>query len=347
MVASGVHAMKSYVHSDCGDDDVTHGDVALLRWTAHCALGTILRFHGADHRPWKFSTATNTSTEDFIRQYLDMRYKLMPSIIAAGHQATETTFPLAVRLDLFWPENASASDNSSYLFLNDTLVAPIFDMQSLTSTRNVWVPPGQWQDAWSGKIVTGPITLANEQPFNRIPMYHRRGAIVVTTSQPGLRVEQQDWSVLTLEAFPQSCTNEQAARKKVYERTPSGGTEASTSIDMSVDCHGVDTDSMNVSIRIANTMSASRSRGWTVRFHLLPAQTVVGATLDGAALSPAHVRTSHIEPLPAHQHMDYFPFGGAGSPPAPYAGRVAEFHLDKADAGDGSAFRTVRVDIRA
>ena len=25
-----------------------------------------------------------------------------------------------------------------------------------TPSRSVWVPPGQWQDAWDGSIVTGP-----------------------------------------------------------------------------------------------------------------------------------------------------------------------------------------------
>jgi alpha-glucosidase (family GH31 glycosyl hydrolase) len=104
-----------------------------------------------------------------------MRYKLMPTIIAAGHQATETAFPLVARLDLFWPLNESAADNTSYLFLNDTLVAPIFDMESLTSAREVWIPEGDWEDAWSGDVVTGPKTVSNEQPYNRIPMYHRRG----------------------------------------------------------------------------------------------------------------------------------------------------------------------------
>ena len=35
----------------------------LLRWTAHCAFGTIHRFHGSDHRPWTY----DNHTEDVIR----------------------------------------------------------------------------------------------------------------------------------------------------------------------------------------------------------------------------------------------------------------------------------------
>ena len=130
-VDSGVHALKPYVHSvsssygcttglarfgslfgsrlgaicslrpdceqDCGGDGVYHGDVAHCRWTAHCALSTILRFHGADHRPWRDGVNDNvtvTDTEDIVRKYLQLRYRLLPSLVAAGHQVSFPNRPL-------------------------------------------------------------------------------------------------------------------------------------------------------------------------------------------------------------------------------------------------------------
>merc|ERR1719195_1590789 len=122
MVDQGVSDFKPYVHSDCGGDKrLSAGD--LMRWTAHCALGSIHRFHGADHRPWSYGD----HTEGVIRQYLKMRYTLMPTLLAAGHTASETAFPLVARCDLFWPEHEEARSNEQYLFLNNTLVAPIWD----------------------------------------------------------------------------------------------------------------------------------------------------------------------------------------------------------------------------
>jgi alpha-glucosidase (family GH31 glycosyl hydrolase) len=65
MVDSGVHGFKPYVHSDCGGDYRSLHGGDLLRWTAHCAFGTILRFHGNNHRPWSYGTAV----ENTVRQY--------------------------------------------------------------------------------------------------------------------------------------------------------------------------------------------------------------------------------------------------------------------------------------
>ena len=87
---------------------------ALLRWTAHCVFGTILRFHGSDHRPWSY----DNHTEDTIRSYLQMRYKMIPSLIAAGATATDTSFPIVARADLFWPEHPEAASNQQYIYLN-------------------------------------------------------------------------------------------------------------------------------------------------------------------------------------------------------------------------------------
>ena len=61
MVDSGVYDLKPFVHSDCGGDYRQKTGRDLLLWTAHCVFGTILRFHGSDHRP---------STNPFFHNYL-------------------------------------------------------------------------------------------------------------------------------------------------------------------------------------------------------------------------------------------------------------------------------------
>ena len=138
MVDSGVYDLKPFVHSDCGGDYRQKAGNDLLLWTAHCVFGTVLRFHGADHRPWSYGA----HTEGVIRSYLQMRYRMLPTLIAAGHQATRTGFPLVARCDIYWPQHPEAKGNHQYIHLNDTLVAPIHTKDGTNalniSTRSVW-----------------------------------------------------------------------------------------------------------------------------------------------------------------------------------------------------------------
>ena len=48
-------------------------------------------------------------------------------------------------------------------------------------SRTVWVPPGEWTDAFSGQTVAGPTTLKlTNVSLDTMPLYHRHGGIVVT-----------------------------------------------------------------------------------------------------------------------------------------------------------------------
>jgi alpha-glucosidase (family GH31 glycosyl hydrolase) len=92
------------------------------------------------------------------------------------------------------------------MYLNDSLVAPIWNSDNgksneNVSTRMVWIPPGSWTDAWSGASITGPKSVTVSQPVERIPLWHKAGGLTILASEPALRVDDQDWGELTLEAF--------------------------------------------------------------------------------------------------------------------------------------------------
>eukprot|EP01050_Picozoa_sp_SAG11_P010128 SAG11_NODE_998_length_6237_cov_22.378299_4_plen_957_part_00 len=410
MVDSGVHGMKPYVHSDCGGDYAKNGG-DLLRWTAHCVFGTILRYHGADHRPWRYGSAVETT----IQKYINIRYKLAPSLIAAGQEASRTGTPFVARCDLFWPEYGhvpresrncskamldtdagvgaqraatmppkgnlsqascceycvadptcsayvwatdgvqqsgyscwllqstggtrrsasrilglvgaqkpvmSSSSSTQYIFLNDTLVAPIWDTSTNGTTRSVWIPPGKWEDAWTGSIVSGPQTIQSEAlPYEKQPMYHKRdGGLNVITDSPGLRIEDGDWSSLTLEAFPAQTAME--TRRSVYHQNR-----------LVLQHHQIErtdlvmrTDGLGKACFEISEATDNSERAWVIRLHLQPKQRVVEAVIDGINLIATAI--VHLAPLSeAETTYGYFPFGGVGSQPPVKAGHIAEFTL--------------------
>jgi hypothetical protein len=310
MVDNGVHNFKPFVHSDCGGDSRgSAGD--LLRWTGHCTFGTIFRYHGSDHRPWTY----DAHTESVILSYLNMRYKLMPTFIAAGQAAVSAGYPLVVRGDLIWPQQSGSSVNTQYIHLNETLVAPIWDSSTNSTSRSVWIPPGNWQDAWNGNTVTGPRNMTVTQPYERIPMWHRLGSFLITVDSPALRIEDQDWSILTLEVFP-DLTTDLKTEKSVF----SLDTAARTDLMM----ENIPKEKGGM---VHFEISASEdgiSRGWLIRLHLRPEQACLSANVDGMDLDVVHIP-------PVALGTNFSPFGGAGTAPAPNAGHIAEIKVPSAD----------------
>jgi len=245
-----------------------------------------------------------------------MRYKLIPSLIAAGQAAVTAGYPLVVRGDLIWPQQTAAADHTQYIHLNETLVAPIWNSATNMTSRSVWIPPGNWQDAWDGSTQTGPKTITVSKPFEQIPMWHRLGGFLITVDSPARRVENQDWSILTLEVFP-DLTTETYTEKSVFSLE----TAARTDLSM----RNVPKDGENpggfVDFQISESEDGA-SRGWLVRLHLRPDQSCVSAIVDGTELGIVH-----IDPITERESYKFYPFGGVGTPPAPNAGKIAEIKV--------------------
>lgn len=151
-------------------------------------------------------------------------------------------------------------------------MAPIWDSTSNITSRSVWVPPGQWQDAWTGETVTGPQTITVSQPYERVPLWHREGGLIVM-AKPALRVDRQDWSQLLLEAFPSSQADV-LVQRTVYPQNEATESGKNTLITMQTVGTGL------VTFLIAPDALAP-ARSWVVRVHLKANQTVGKVVVDG------------------------------------------------------------------
>ena len=71
-------------------------------------------------------------------------------------------------------------------------------------SREVWVPPGEWTDAFGGDTATGPkvITTGNVS-LDANNIYHRRGRVVVT-ALPSRNAAKADFGTLVLQCWPNS-----------------------------------------------------------------------------------------------------------------------------------------------
>jgi hypothetical protein len=95
-----------------------------LRWIQFCAWGNIMRVHSDpynDRRPWMLGEFV----ESTFRQLVKTRIALVPQLASAAQQASVDATPLVQRLDAEWPRMTEATRMDQFLFLVDTLVAPI------------------------------------------------------------------------------------------------------------------------------------------------------------------------------------------------------------------------------
>jgi len=257
-----------------------------VRWAQFCAMGTIVRFHTnncCDHRPWSWGT----EAEAAIQKILKLRYSLMPTLVAAGRRATLDGTPVVQRLDLTWPELADSGANrpDQYLFADgNMLVAPVIPFNgsdpvarhptngTANASRTVWVPPGQWQDGWTGATVSGPALVeVKDCPLDQIPMWHKKGSLLLTT-EPESSTSEQSWDELTVNVFPfkllatvkQELLPLRSASAVLYDTKASH--EAPPATTLQLEQHGT---SGMATLTIGAT---NRLRRWRLRIHLLPGE---------------------------------------------------------------------------
>lgn len=129
-VDSGTVAMLPYVSEDLGGHNGTPTPEIYSRFLQFGALSPITRVHcsrGLTRYPWDFGA----EAEQIAKEYIKLRYRLMPTLYSAARRAFEDGTPLLRRCDLEWPQHQEAHRNDQYLLGDDILVAPIISGKDL------------------------------------------------------------------------------------------------------------------------------------------------------------------------------------------------------------------------
>jgi alpha-D-xyloside xylohydrolase len=155
-----------------------------LRWFQFSTFCPLQRVHGyqTDTEPWKYGE----EVEAEVRQYLDLRYQLLPYIYS---QAAAVTFhgstlmrPLVMD---FRNDDEALKQKYEYMFGPSLLVAPVLEPD--VQRWPVYAPSttGGWYDWWTENKVSGGTTTPIDAPLAKIPVLVKAGSIV-----PIGRVEQ-------------------------------------------------------------------------------------------------------------------------------------------------------------
>ena len=69
-----------------------------------------------------------------------------------------------------------------------------------TQKRTLWIPPGIWQNLWTGKKEIGPKTITVSSPLWHVPIYARQGGLFLSLPQIQ-HTRQNSWNVVVVDAF--------------------------------------------------------------------------------------------------------------------------------------------------
>lgn len=214
-VDGGIVSLLPYVHEDLGGHHGQPDPELYVRFMQFGAFSPVARIHCTTqvHRyPWAYGADVARIVGDYFR----LRYRLLPLLYSAAYEAHRSGTPLLRRCDLEWPEFPEAADPAQYLLGDDLLVAPILEpaRRGADAERTVWIPPGEWQDLWSGRAHRGPATIGVRCPLREMPLFVRRGGVVLSAPQrtaTGAPV----WPELVVDAFVPAADGEQT--RTLYE----------------------------------------------------------------------------------------------------------------------------------
>ena len=170
------------------------------RWISIGALSPFCRVHSMinsrSSEPWSYGE----EVELIARNYLRLRYQLLPYIYSLFRQASVTGMPVQRTLAIEWPHReevyAGAFENQ-YLFGPSLLVAACDSNKDLIK---VFLPEGDWYALNDGKYFQGDQIIAVDAPVHRLPVFVRGGS-VIPVQNPVLNTEEKS-SVINFHIYP-------------------------------------------------------------------------------------------------------------------------------------------------
>lgn len=149
------------------------------RWIAFGAFSPFFRAHSMvnsrDSEPWSFGE----EVEDISRNYINLRYRLMPYLYSVFFESSQTGMPVSRSLALNYPFEAEVYQDpyqNQYLFGPSLLVVPI---KSGVQFHKAWFPEGQWYRLYDDALETGAREAVLEYGKDLIPVYVKAGSILL------------------------------------------------------------------------------------------------------------------------------------------------------------------------
>jgi len=170
-----------YTGSDIGGFGGHPSPELFTRWFQLAAFTPFFRGHSATGTPRREPWVYGEPYTSIVREFLNLRYHLMPYLYTLAWKSHQTGHPLM--RPLFWsygsdPTMADVPDQ--YLLGEDLLVIPI--MEENQTRKQVAFPPGEWISYWDDTVHQGPQKIKLDVSLEKIPLFVRAGCVLPTAA---------------------------------------------------------------------------------------------------------------------------------------------------------------------
>ena len=124
--------------------------------------------------PWSYGPAM----ENISRNYISLRYKLLPYLYSAFYEAHQSGIPVSRTLVIGNTFDEKCWDNAyqhQYMFGPSLLIAPV---ESTREATKVYLPKGTWFDFFTGTKYEGLQEIRVECPIDKLPVFAKGGSFI-------------------------------------------------------------------------------------------------------------------------------------------------------------------------
>ncbi len=158
-------------------------DEMILRWMQYGVFSPINRLHSSNSifngkEPWNLQKQYDV----IAREYLRLRHKLFPYIYTMNYRNHSDLIPMILPMYYTHPQSNSAyNSKNQYWFGSELMVIPVTQKADKTTSlakTEVWLPKGNWIDAFNGFVYSGNKTVDIYRDIEQMPIFAKLGAIV-------------------------------------------------------------------------------------------------------------------------------------------------------------------------
>ena len=170
------------------------------RWLAVAAFAPFFRVHSMvnsrDSEPWAYGE----EVEEISRNYINLRYQMLPYIYTVFHEASRTGMPINRSLAIAYTDDLNiyhGNAENEFTLGEWLLVCPTVSTQDFAQ---VYLPEGEWYHFFTDEKHIGAQHLIVTTGMEELPVFAKAGAIIPMQSKVQFTSDQND-GILRLHVY--------------------------------------------------------------------------------------------------------------------------------------------------